>query len=353
MEAQLGMDRITEDPSFVRRLIEGIDVEPAPRPTWLFEKGQLVTVTGRAGKPLGRIVERVASKSKLQRRERYLVELAGADIGKQVWFLGKELEPVAATGATPGGVDESWRGHAPRDRLSPAPPGAGRESLWQGAVSSRGVEAGLAEKDALSLPVGPRQRPASDTFTNVLPMRLPMPASKPPTTRVRHDPRKWILKALESGKPDGMLTSEIMASAASLSGSKIPAFSIYSALRTLKKRKEVSVTRRGRELVFTLMTTAKPEPMAAAVQPSAQTPAADSAAQSPTVVTPVPQSPSAAAPVLPTPGASTPAPIASVAQPPLHKLVPGEALILHIGEEHVDTATNVHGKIVLERHKRP
>jgi hypothetical protein len=180
-----------------------------------------------------------------------------------------------------------------------------------------------------------------------------MPASKPPTTRVRHDPRKWILKALEAGKPDGMLTSEIMASAASLSGSKIPAFSIYSALRTLKKRKEVSVTKRGRELVFQFVTTAKPEPKAEAVQPGAQPPFADVAAQSPGPMTPAQQSPSAAAPVLQSPGAATPAPIASVAQPPLHKLVPGEALILHIGEEHVDTATNVHGKIVLERHKRP
>ena len=38
---------------------------------------------------------------------------------------------------------------------------------------------------------------------------------------------------------------------------------------------------------------------------------------------------------------------------PLHKLAPGEAVILNVGEEHVETATNVYGKIVLERHKRP
>lgn len=36
-----------------------------------------------------------------------------------------------------------------------------------------------------------------------------------------------------------------------------------------------------------------------------------------------------------------------------HKLAVGEALVLHVGETHVETATNVHGKIVLERHRRP
>jgi hypothetical protein len=36
-----------------------------------------------------------------------------------------------------------------------------------------------------------------------------------------------------------------------------------------------------------------------------------------------------------------------------HKLGVGEVLVLFIGEAHVETATNVHGKIVLEKHTRP
>ncbi len=37
----------------------------------------------------------------------------------------------------------------------------------------------------------------------------------------------------------------------------------------------------------------------------------------------------------------------------LHKLAPGEVSILHVSETHVEAATNVHGKLVLERHRRP
>jgi hypothetical protein len=132
-----------------------------------------------------------------------------------------------------------------------------------------------------------------------------------------------------------MLTSEIKASAASLSGSKVPDFSIYSALRTLKKRKQVSASRRGREFAFKLVSGAKAgQPKAEAAPPAAPAPAMKP------LVSAYPSMELPAAPATPT-------------GQPLHKLAPGEAVILHIGEEHVETATNVHGKIVLERHSRP
>ncbi|MDE1821897.1 MAG: hypothetical protein KGJ23_13965 [Euryarchaeota archaeon] len=38
---------------------------------------------------------------------------------------------------------------------------------------------------------------------------------------------------------------------------------------------------------------------------------------------------------------------------PLEALAPGEVLVLSIGEGHVETATNVHGKVVIERLARP
>jgi hypothetical protein len=163
-----------------------------------------------------------------------------------------------------------------------------------------------------------------------------MPKSKPPVQRARHDTRAWILKAFDTAaKPEGLLTSEIKESVNRLSGTRIPDFSVYSALRTMMKRKVVTARRRGRQFQFKL------------TGPSARSPPAPRA-------TPAPEA--APAKAAPAPPAST-SPIAPSAaelpSPTLHKLAPGEAVILHIGERHIETATNVHGKVVLERHRRP
>ena len=91
------------------------------------------------------------------------------------------------------------------------------------------------------------------TFTNSERVRLRMPGRKPGEKRTRHNPRKWITAALEKAGPSGLLTSQVMKQASALAGSKIPAFSIYSALRTLKRRKQVTARRHGREFVFKLV----------------------------------------------------------------------------------------------------
>jgi hypothetical protein len=156
-----------------------------------------------------------------------------------------------------------------------------------------------------------------------------MPRSKARAARTLHGTRKWILKALQSSKgPDGMMTSEIKSSVNRLSGMTIPAYSVYAALRTMLRRKMVIARRRGREYQFRLVSTMPANLSAPTAQPQ-RSPAAPSAPAR-----------AVAAPVAPAP-------------PVQHKLAPGEAVILHIGESHVETATNVHGKVVLERHRRP
>jgi hypothetical protein len=146
--------------------------------------------------------------------------------------------------------------------------------------------------------------------------------------RTRHGTRNWVLKALESGdRSSGMLTSEIQSKAEALSGNSIPAYSTYQALRTLVKRKAVKATRKGREFSYRLLSSDVPliEPMAAEVEVDEE--------------------------MVETPSAPIEAVSASVSV--VHKLVPGEVAILHVGETHIETATNEHGKVVLERHKRP
>lgn len=154
-----------------------------------------------------------------------------------------------------------------------------------------------------------------------------MPKGRKAAKRTRHDTRKWILKALASaGAGEALPTSQIEKSIASLSGSRIPSYSVYQALRTLTKRKVVSARRKGRELSFSLVATGRAAPAPAVVERPAEMAAP-----------PMPPAPA------PTP--STPA--------GLHTIAPGEVTILHVGDSHIETATNVHGKIVLEKHRRP
>ena len=136
--------------------------------------------------------------------------------------------------------------------------------------------------------------------------------------RPRHGTRKWVLTVLQSPEAaGGILTADIQRQVDQASGAKIPAYSVYQALRTLVKRKEARATRKGREYSYRLMSA---EP-----------------------ATPAPTIAETEAPALPVAGGS---------QLP-HKIAPGEVTILEIGETHVETASNLHGKLVLQRHPRP
>ncbi|MCI4337502.1 MAG: hypothetical protein L3K17_10040 [Thermoplasmata archaeon] len=143
--------------------------------------------------------------------------------------------------------------------------------------------------------------------------------------RTRHSARKWIIKALEGAKGSAaMRTSEIMKRASQLSGSEIPGYSVYQALRTLVKREIVAAKREGREFSYRLK--------ASRGKGTAPSPA-------PTLSAPIP----AVAPVA----------VAAAPSPIVHTLAPGEVAILHVGDTHIEAASNVHGKLVLERHRRP
>jgi hypothetical protein len=149
-----------------------------------------------------------------------------------------------------------------------------------------------------------------------------MPGKRKSVRRTRHDPRSWILKAMQGVESEGgLLTSQIQKRIRSLKGSSIPPYSIYQGLRTLYKRRQVLRERKGREYTFRLPGSKPPMPSATTVVEVVPAPA------------PVPDS---------GPQGHLP-----------HKLAPGDSTILAIGKTHVETATNVHGKLVLERHKRP
>jgi hypothetical protein len=158
-----------------------------------------------------------------------------------------------------------------------------------------------------------------------------MPKGRSATRRVRHNSRSWVLKALESaGTGAGMLTKDIQKKASELSGKKIPPYSLYQALRTLVKRRVVAATRKGRQFSYRLLSAV---PTAAK---RGRAPSSDAAPSAPVVE-----------------GTMVVAPAAPAAHALPHKLAPGELTILLIEEHHIETATNEHGKLVLQRHPRP
>ncbi len=158
-----------------------------------------------------------------------------------------------------------------------------------------------------------------------------MPARKKSRKLERHDTRKWVLNAVESsGAGAALPTSEIAAKATALSGTKLPFYSIYQALRTLVRQKALSVRRQGRERIYRLSGSA----------PAASEPAAPRAGRPRAARTSAAPAPKAA-------------PGPSLSPNVLHTIAPGEIALLHVSETHVETAANVEGKLVLKRHPRP
>ena len=154
----------------------------------------------------------------------------------------------------------------------------------------------------------------------------------PPTTSVRHGTRALILKTFDEAGGKKLSTATLVESVRRLSGTKIPEPTIRASLRTLLRQKVLQARRAGREKVYSLVAASSASP------PEVVTPTASEAPA-------LPQAPVIEPQPYPAPTSPTPA------LP--HKLAVGEALVLHIGETHVETATNVHGKVVLERHPRP
>jgi hypothetical protein len=135
----------------------------------------------------------------------------------------------------------------------------------------------------------------------------------------RHGARESILEILRAlGSSATVTVSELQRRIAERNGRTVPRYSLYNALRTLTRRGEVSGRREGREYAYRLA------PAAGATMES-RTPAAR-------------------------PGAGSAASIGRVA---IETLGLGEIAILEVGSQYVETAKNEHGRLVLERHRRP
>lgn len=159
-----------------------------------------------------------------------------------------------------------------------------------------------------------------------------MPSRKKTGSRTRHGSRKLIVKVFEDpNTPRSLNTSEIFRRVQKAGGSDIPEYSIRSALRTLVRRKVLKETRKGREKMYTVLAGgAAPKAPEMPVSPALSAPVAEVVEVTEAV---------AAVPVATTPAGP-------------HKLAVGEALILHVEDDHVESVTNVHGRLVVERHPR-
>ncbi|MDG6913571.1 MAG: hypothetical protein JRN35_10915 [Nitrososphaerota archaeon] len=154
----------------------------------------------------------------------------------------------------------------------------------------------------------------------------------PPATAVRHGTRALILKTFDEAGGKKLSTATLVEGVRRLSGSKIPEPTIRASLRTLLRQKVLQARRAGREKVYSLVPASSASPPKAVTPTVSETPVSQPIPVIEPRPYPVPTLPTSALP---------------------HKLAVGEALVLHVSETHVETATNVHGKVVLERHPRP
>jgi hypothetical protein len=155
--------------------------------------------------------------------------------------------------------------------------------------------------------------------------------------KMSQEPRgvqKWILAELRSLGPSASLpTSKIAKRIAKSSGKKFHPNSVYLALRQLAGRGDIKATRVGLEKTYRIAIERESS--------SKLSPPATEAAK-------VEPAPEGYAPMPPTP--SDPRVLAAMLP---HKLALGEILVLSIGNGHMLTATNLHGRLALERHPLP
>ena len=159
----------------------------------------------------------------------------------------------------------------------------------------------------------------------------------PKRAKTSKEPRgaqKWILAELRSLGPSASLsTSKIAKRIAKSSGKKFHQNSVYLALRQLAGRGDVKATRVGLEKTYRIAM----DLGRGSTQP-----------QRPIEAAKVEPAPEGDAPMPPTPSDAR---VLAAMLP--HKLALGEILVLSIGNGHVLTATNLHGRLALERHPLP
>jgi hypothetical protein len=149
-----------------------------------------------------------------------------------------------------------------------------------------------------------------------------MSAKTAKATRKLRGAQKWILDELRAVGPSVRLsTSQIAKKVSKSRGKTFHKNSVYNALRILVRRGTISVVRDGHEKLYQASATG-------AGSPETSMPAAEAA--------------------MPVSGSPTPT---NDSFP--HKLALGEILVVGVDGQHLVTATNLHGRLVLERHPLP
>jgi hypothetical protein len=147
--------------------------------------------------------------------------------------------------------------------------------------------------------------------------------------------QKWILAVLKEAGPTGRLsTAKLAKRVAKSSGKRYHPNSVYTALRILASQGAIKATRKGVEKSY-------------AIAGWSEAPIARAEIESPAPV-------AAKVPGIAAPGAHTTSleSIRLAAGLP-HKLALGEILVFPARDGHVLAATNLHGRLVFERHALP
>lgn len=152
------------------------------------------------------------------------------------------------------------------------------------------------------------------------------------TSRTPRGAQKWILDELRSLKAGEQLATQAIAKRISKArGKTFHANSVYNALRNLAKRGEIVAVRKGHDKLYAIGQAIR--------RPRGRPPGSKNrGAAAPMAASAMPAVEASAAPAGP-------------AMP--HKLALGEILVLRVRDGTMVTATNLHGKIVIERHPLP
>jgi hypothetical protein len=155
-------------------------------------------------------------------------------------------------------------------------------------------------------------------------------------SKASREPRgvqKWILAVLREGGPSGSLsTAKITKRIAKSSGKRYHQNSVYTALRILTSQGAIKATRKGNEKSYAIAGWSQAPITRPEVEPEVLT------------GTDMPETAVAYG------DGATPESIRLAADLP-HKLAPLEILVFPVRDGHVLVATNLHGRLVFERHR--
>lgn len=179
-----------------------------------------------------------------------------------------------------------------------------------------------------------------------------MPVGKRRVPTRRHGTRKFILEALETTRNGpAIATSAIIKQVRRFAGKRIPEETIRSSLKTLVRQRIVKGRKNGNEKFYRL-SAAQGGPAAGEPPRPQSQPLGVERVPLDELLAKHENEPRHEVPWMDPRTEKFRNVIVGSATLP-HKLAVGEVLVLAIEPTHVETATNVHGKVVVERHPRP